>query len=231
MRLYMTLHKRTKLIKCCTANSTLRNREAQNECLSSDPPFPLPRMKEHVLFQSDSSSQRFYGVEEKLQLFVGLRFAPWIDSAVFYYQLSLWFQMGWWRISHKWNFLSAEFAACFVTRLVSIPASPVRVAGLEPLLLWRGAFLTFFQWHHSLSDCIKHEGALGPSSKAFRYMKVKLKTRLGYLPPLLMRQRDFKAKFCWLLLMRTRRDYYGLHLIESIVFERGKIPFICWNSI
>lgn len=197
MKLYMT-----KLIKRCIANSALRN-----------------RMKEHVLFQSDSSSQRFYGVGEKLQLFAGLRFAPWIDSAVFYYQLSLWFQMGWWRISHKWNFLSAEFAACFVTRLgekkkkkkenVSIPASPVRVAGLEPLLLlWRGAFLTFFSWRHSLTDCIKYEGALGPSSKAFRCMKGKLKTRFcfGCLPPLLMRQRDFKAKRWWLLLMRTWKD-------------------------
>lgn len=89
------------------------------------------------------------------------------DSAVFYYQLSLWFQMGWWRISHKWNFLSAEFVACFVTRLgekkkenISIPASSVRVAGLELLLLWRGAFLTFFSWCRSLNDHIKYEGAL-----------------------------------------------------------------------
>lgn len=38
MKLYMTLRKQTELIKCCIANSTLRNREAENECLSSDSP-------------------------------------------------------------------------------------------------------------------------------------------------------------------------------------------------
>lgn len=87
---------------------------------------------------------------EMLRLFSRLWFTAWISSAVFHYQLSLGFQMGWWPISRKWNFTSESVTGLEETflmlkhraRLYSSSASQ-HCHELGPVWLWSGAFSNF----------------------------------------------------------------------------------------